>query len=115
MNFSVQYILLEDYKWNSQQRQNGVRSHNDCTLYWIVITNKKIYLTNKKVVTKAHLDLESDKEVSHYIINYMSSVKIDTVWRRPLTYNLHLGEEIITFNVNKKKVKNNIHTKINPL
>lgn len=30
-------------------------------------------------------------------------------------YNLYLGEEIIIFNVNKKKVKNNIYIKINLL
>lgn len=84
-------------------------------MYWIVIINKKIYLINKKVVIKVYLDLEFDKEVFYYIINYMFLVKIDIVWRRLLTYNLYLGEEIIIFNVNKKKVKNNIYIKINLL
>lgn len=115
MNFSVQYILLEDYKWNSQQRQNGVCSHNTCTFYWIVITNKKIYLTNKKVVTKAHLDLESDKEVPHYIINYMSSVKIDTVLKQAINVQFALRRRNNNIKCQQKKVKNNIHTKINPL
>lgn len=84
-------------------------------MYWIVIINKKINLINKKVVIKVYLDLEFDKEVFYYIINYMFLVKIDIVWRRLLTYNLYLGEEIIIFNVNKKKVKNNIYIKINLL
>lgn len=51
-------------------------------MYWIVIINKKIYLINKKVVIKVYLDLELDKGVFYYIINFMFLVKIDIVLKK---------------------------------